>query len=220
MLRHARDADAVVADGADDAGDVGAVAVLVVGVAVLVARVVAVDVVDEAVLVVVEAVAGDLAPVHPQVRLEVEVVEIDAGVEDDDGDGVAPGRDGVRRGGRPRLEGVDVGVGHGGRAVDEVAKGAVVMERPLEGEEGVVRGQHGRVRRSRLDVRRVEAAPLHLGQADDEVGDGAHAVEPVHLRQHPFEVAPHRPRLGPPPPREGPDVLHRERRADAGNLVG
>ena len=57
----AGDPDAVVAAGADDAGDVRAVAVLVGRVAVAGDEVVAVDVVDEAVAVVVDPVAGDLA---------------------------------------------------------------------------------------------------------------------------------------------------------------
>ena len=75
-------ADAVALTRRDDAGDVRAVAVVVVDVGVEVEHVRAVDVVDEAVAVVVAAVAGDLAGVRPDVRGEVRVVELDAGVED------------------------------------------------------------------------------------------------------------------------------------------
>ena len=72
--------------GGDDPGDVRAVAVAVGEVlAGPVAREVdAVDVVDVAVVVVVDAVAGDLAEVRPDVRREVGVVEPRAGVDDRD----------------------------------------------------------------------------------------------------------------------------------------
>src|SRR5688500_10009185 len=74
-------AGAVVAPGADDAGDVRAVPVEVGRVGVLVGEVVAVDVVGEAVGVVVEAVARDLAGVGPQVLGQVGMVELGAGVD-------------------------------------------------------------------------------------------------------------------------------------------
>ncbi|MCZ7641096.1 MAG: hypothetical protein M5U12_36605 [Verrucomicrobia bacterium] len=65
------DADAVVADGADDAGDMGAVGVVVHRIAVLADEVVAVDVIDVAVAIVIEAVARDLAGVDPDVGFQV-----------------------------------------------------------------------------------------------------------------------------------------------------
>ena len=70
----------------DDARDVRAVAVVVGGVAVAVDEVGAVDVVDEAVAVVVDAVARHLARVGPQVGREVAMGEVDAGVDHGDGD--------------------------------------------------------------------------------------------------------------------------------------
>src|SRR5262249_24139846 len=102
---NAGDADAVVAHPRDGAGDVRAVAVVVERFVVVRDEVPAVDVVDEAVAVVVDAVAGDLARVGPDVGGEVGVVVVDAGVDDRDDDAAARG-DGV-----PRLGGVDVGVG-------------------------------------------------------------------------------------------------------------
>lgn len=81
---HARDADAVVGAGGDDAGDARPVTVRVRRVAVAIDEVGAVDVVDDAVTVVVAAVACDLPRVRPQVRREVGVAEVGAGVEDRD----------------------------------------------------------------------------------------------------------------------------------------
>src|SRR5262249_3078872 len=62
---HPCHSDPVVARGADRPGDVRAVCVDVRGVAVVVDEVVTVDVVHEAVAVIVDAVPGDLAGVGP-----------------------------------------------------------------------------------------------------------------------------------------------------------
>ena len=58
-----------------------AVVVVVVRVGVVVDEVPAVDVVDVAVAVVVDAVAGDLTGVGPDVGLQVGMVEVDTGVD-------------------------------------------------------------------------------------------------------------------------------------------
>jgi hypothetical protein len=72
------------------------VAVVVLDVAVELLDVRAVDVVDVAVAVVVDAVAGRLARVAPEALHELGVVELDAAVEDGDEDALAvrlrPGR--------------------------------------------------------------------------------------------------------------------------------
>jgi hypothetical protein len=75
-----------------------------IGIAVVVEEVVAVDVVDEAVVVVINAVAGDLAGVDPDVGGEVGMGVIDAGVDDGHDDVAAAG------GAVPGLGCVDVGV--------------------------------------------------------------------------------------------------------------
>jgi hypothetical protein len=108
----AGDAHAVVAARRDDARDVRAVAVVVGGIAVAVDEVGPVDVVDDAVGVVVDAVAGHLAGVGPQVRREVAMREVDAGVDHRHGD-VAAGDL------RPRAGG---------------SHGPVALQRPLVGE--------------------------------------------------------------------------------------
>src|SRR5207249_4602230 len=92
---------------------------------IVVVAVVAVHVVHEAVVVVVDAVAGDLAGVGPDVVAQVGVVVIDAGVDDGDDGGVIAG------GLVPGLGGVDVGVG-GAAGLDGV------VEVPLRGEPRVV----------------------------------------------------------------------------------
>ena len=132
---HARDTDAVVARGADRAGDVRAVPLVVEGVAVAVREIPAVHVVDEAVAIIVDAVARHLARVAPHVRGEVGMAVIDARVDHRDDDRAGPGRD------IPGPCGVDVGardptglpgvveapeaserrvIGHGGRGDDDV----------------------------------------------------------------------------------------------------
>src|SRR5262249_46693761 len=69
--RDTGDAHGVVALGGDDAGHVGAVAVVVERVGEVIGEVVAVHVVDVAVVVVVDEVAGDLARVGPEVGHQV-----------------------------------------------------------------------------------------------------------------------------------------------------
>ncbi len=107
----------VVAVGGDGAGAVGAVAVVVVGIAVARVGVEAVDVVDHAVVVVVDAVAGDLGGVDPEVGREVGMRKMDTAV--DDRDNHARGVVGHGPGGG----GVDVGPGHAAGATG-------VVERP------------------------------------------------------------------------------------------
>src|SRR5262249_5628634 len=86
---HAGDADAVVAGRADRPGYVRPVPVVVGRVVVVVGEVPAVPVVDEAVVVVVDAVvpaaAAVLAGIDPDLRAEVWVRPVDAGVDHGDG---------------------------------------------------------------------------------------------------------------------------------------
>ena len=117
-----RAADAVALARGDDARDVRAVAVVVVDVRARVEHVRAVYVVDEAVGVVVAAVAGDLAGVRPDRARQVGVVELHAGVEDRDehagSGGLRPGlrrADGGGVGERPLLLEHRVGGGGGDR---------------------------------------------------------------------------------------------------------
>src|SRR5262249_38854679 len=140
------DADPVVADGPDRPGDVGAVAVVVHRVRVIVGEVVPVDVVAVAVAVVVDAIARDLARVGPDVRGQVRVVVVDAGVNHGD-DGVAGAGAGV-----PGLRGVDVGVG-------DAAVGAGVVEPPEVVEARVVRGAGDGDAVVRLDKRHAGPTP-------------------------------------------------------------
>ena len=90
---HPGHADAVVASRADRPRHVRAVVVVVHRVAVVADEVVAVHIVDVSVLVVVDAIAGNLTRVHPHVRLEVRMVVIDAGVDDGDDRLAAAGGD-------------------------------------------------------------------------------------------------------------------------------
>ncbi len=83
---HARHADAVVANATDGAGAVRTVVVVVHGVAVVVVGIHTVDVVDVAVGVVVDAVAGDLAGIRPGIGREVGVRVVDTGVDHGDHD--------------------------------------------------------------------------------------------------------------------------------------
>src|SRR5262249_42153650 len=78
---HAGDADAVVAHGADGAAGVSAVAAGILWRVVHFIEVPAVDVVDVAVSVVVDAVARDLAGVHPDVGSQVRVIDLHAGID-------------------------------------------------------------------------------------------------------------------------------------------
>ena len=76
----ADDADAVVSDCADGTGHVCTVAVLVSRVGIVAGEVIAVDVVDVAVAVIVDPVAGDFARVLPQVVPQIRVRQVDARV--------------------------------------------------------------------------------------------------------------------------------------------
>ena len=102
---HARDSGAIVADRADGAGHVRAVRVVVEHVGGVVGEVPTVDIVDIAVAVVVDAVTRRLAGVAPDVRREIGVVVVDAGVDHGDDHGPRSGGD------IPRRRGIDVGVG-------------------------------------------------------------------------------------------------------------
>ncbi len=101
---HAGHADAVVAGRADGAGAVRAVVVVVHRIAAAGDRVEAVHVVDDAVAVVVHAVARDLGRVDPHVGGQILVRVVHAGVDHADDDVGAA--DAVV----PRLDGVDVSV--------------------------------------------------------------------------------------------------------------
>ncbi len=132
----AGDADAVVADGADDSRHVRAVAETVLGRVVHVDEIPASHVIDVAVCVVVHAVAGDFAWIRPDVSREVGVGEIDPRIDDGDDDVPRPGRD------LPGLGGVDVGI-------DPAAVLADVGEAPLRREARVIRNGG----RPKLDLR-------------------------------------------------------------------
>ena len=135
--------DAVVAPRAHRAGHVRAVPVLVVGVSLSSGHPVpAAVVVDVAVGVVVDPVGlapgSALAGVGPDVRREVGLGVVDAGVEDPHGHGRIPG------GEVPRLRGVDVRVDRAGHVADRLPR---VVESPEQVGEGVVG-----VRKARRDT--------------------------------------------------------------------
>ena len=73
-------------------------------IAVVVDEVVAMHIVHETVLVVVEAVAGNLPGIGPDIGRQIGMRVVDARVNHANDDGAAPGRD------SPRLRSVDVGV--------------------------------------------------------------------------------------------------------------
>ena len=118
-------ADPVVAHGPDDAGHVRAVRVIVHRIAVVTHEIVTVDVVHIPVAVVIQAVAGDLAGIDPDVGLEVGMEVVNARVDDGHPDGSGVGYHG------PRLRGADVVVRLG-------AVLAGVPQRPLGAELEVV----------------------------------------------------------------------------------
>ncbi len=148
-----------------------------------VAEVPAVDVVGEAVPVVVEAVPRDLAGVRPCGACEVRVAEIDAVVDDRDDDRWIALRD------PQRLEAVDVDVGDAGLVLCAIEVLAGVVEAPLARETRLGSGIGGElaavVGGHREDARvGVEAAPDGgCGQAvaDDDLGSpvlaGRHDVQ-------------------------------------------
>ena len=122
-----RDAQPVVADGADDARHVSAVAVAVLDVVVVLDEVPAVDVVYEAVVVVVDAVAGNFAGVGPDVGCQIRVRKVDSGVDHADHDAPRSGGD------IPGLRRMDVGADHA------VAVDGGVVEAPLRREARIIR---------------------------------------------------------------------------------
>ena len=137
---HANDARAIVANAADGARDMGAVTVVVHRVAVVVDEIVAVDVVDKAVAVVVHAVARNLTRVLPGIGSKVAMGVVDAGVDDSDHDIPRTGGD------IPRFECVDIGV------VDPTSLSGVVQP-PQATQVGVVRRGGLIDHKIRLDVR-------------------------------------------------------------------
>ena len=132
-------AGAVVAPSGDCARHVRAVGIAIHRVAVAVGEVVAVDVVDVAVAIVVDSVAGDFTRVGPDVLHQVRMRVVDAGIDNAD-DNIAAGLD------VPGLGGVDIRIGSAARL-------ARVAEAPELAEVGVV-GNRGsdRERIIRLDV--------------------------------------------------------------------
>jgi hypothetical protein len=150
---HAHHAAAVVAHRTDGAGHVRAVAVVVHRVAVAVGEVVAVHIIDVAVAVVVNTIAGDLARVRPDVRGEVGVRVVDTRVDHRD-DHVGGLGDGV-----PGLGGIDVGI---------VAPAGLpgVVQAPEAGVEVVGRGLHAqqRIGRHRFDLAVAQQAFVRARQ--------------------------------------------------------
>ena len=93
---HAGDPDTVVAGRADGAGYVRAVPALGTGrcrgrVGIVVDEIPTVHVIDESVQVIIHAVAGKLLLVHPDVRLQIGMVERNAVVHNRDGHGPVAG---------------------------------------------------------------------------------------------------------------------------------
>ena len=135
----AHHADAVVAHRTDRARHVRAVAVVVHRVGIIIGEVPAHHVVDEAVAVVVDAVAGHLAGIAPGVGREIRVVVVHAGI--DDGDNHA-----ARASGRvPRLRRVDIGI-------DDAARLSGVVEAPELAARWIVGSDGGRDREIGLDI--------------------------------------------------------------------
>ena len=122
---NAHDALAVIAARGDRARHMGAVGVAVVRIAVPVGEVVAVDIVDVAVAVVIQAVAGNLARIDPHVIDQVRMGVIDSGVDDAHHDIVA----GLNV---PGLGRVDIGIGY-------TARLAGIIQPPETSETGVAR---------------------------------------------------------------------------------
>ena len=153
----AGDADGVVSDGADRSRDVRTVPEVIHRIVVVVVEVPAVHVVQEAVLVIVDAVAGDLARVGPDVGRQVGMRVVDAAVDDADDDRTIAGGD------RPGGLGRDVGPG-------KTARLTAVVQSPQERVALVVRRQHGVQDIVRLGVfdMRVAAQP----------GDGLLGAQP------------------------------------------
>jgi hypothetical protein len=81
---HAGDAFSVVAHRPQHTGTNGAVAVIVIGVACFVDRGDTVDIVNVAIVVVIDAVAGDFSWINPHISSEVLVGITDARINDRD----------------------------------------------------------------------------------------------------------------------------------------
>ena len=125
---HARDADAIVAYGADGAGDVRPVTVVIHRVGVVVDEVPAVDVINIAVAVVINRVSRDLARVRPHVCSKVGMGVVDARVYDADDDRAAARAD------IPRLGGVDI-------RVDRASGLPGIVHSPQTAEVRIIRGR-------------------------------------------------------------------------------
>ena len=143
----AGDADAVVAGRADRARDMRSVPVVVRRVVVVVRKVPPVPVVEEAVVVVVDTVvattAAVLAGVDPDLRAQIGMRPVDAGVDHRDRHVRAA------RGDVPRLGRIDVGVGSAAGAVDRLAR---VVQSPRIAERRIVRQRVDRDHGVRLGV--------------------------------------------------------------------
>mmetsp|Transcript_77635 Transcript_77635/g.169999 ORF Transcript_77635/g.169999 Transcript_77635/m.169999 type:complete len:365 (+) Transcript_77635:2482-3576(+) len=101
---HASNADAVATDAGNGSRAVSSVHLVVHGIAVLVHEVGAVDVINPAVVVVVDAVSGNFAGVDPHLLAEILVGVVDASVDDGDGDSCAD----LTVPDPPRLRSIDV----------------------------------------------------------------------------------------------------------------
>src|SRR5262245_65547448 len=155
--RHPDPADGVMADGGDRARYVCAVAVLILRVVIVGEKVPAVHVVDKAVAVVVDAVAGDLAGIRVDVGGQIRVSEVNAAVQNADYYRAAAGGD------VPRLGRIDVGIGHADLPEDGLA-GVVQAVQLAEARivhEGRFRAEH-----------EVGLHVLDGPQRTHEVGDG------------------------------------------------
>ena len=187
---HPRDARAVVAHRADGARHVGAVARAVHRVVVLVHEVPAVDVVDEAVAVVVDAVAGDLAGVPPHVGVEVGVAVVDARI--DDGHDECRARDRM-----PGLGRIDVGILDAAR-LPRVVLAPELAEVGVIGDALVLHRPHPVVRLGVLDVGVAPVCldqPLHVlprGDFEPIPVDPSELPRPEHLDAGPVPHRVHR----------------------------
>mmetsp|Transcript_58955 Transcript_58955/g.171043 ORF Transcript_58955/g.171043 Transcript_58955/m.171043 type:complete len:1022 (-) Transcript_58955:661-3726(-) len=178
--RDAGHAEAVVADAGDRTGAVRAVELVVHRVPVVVREVGAVDIVDVAVPIVVDAVAGDLVRVHPHLLPQVLVSVVDAGVDDADGDASAL----LAGPNLPSLGGVDV-IGAPGVHAPKPAELGVVWH-PLVGA---------------CDLADAEVLPSQVGCAvahdiargldgDEFAMERLDGERPVHVAVHQLELLP------------------------------
>ncbi len=175
---------AIVGHRADRARNVRPVAVVVHRVAVVVRKIIAVNVVDEAVAVVILAVAGGFAGIRPDVRCKIAMGVVDAGVEHRHDDARASSSDvpGIRR-----IDGVHAPeltvlriAGDRLDLIDRVALETgdvdVRAEPALHGAErraGTARQHHARHPQSFDDLELDAAA----GQETRRLSDGANAAQ-------------------------------------------